>query len=428
MTTLHSKLLFSSVILCVLLGSSLVASVNAASIWNRTYGGEWDDWAYSLVATPDGGYAMAGTRNFGSGDYEFWLVKTDALGNVEWNKTYGGGGAYALVATPDGGYALAGGSVLIKTDTQGTVEWSKTYSGVHAYALIVTSDGGYALTGETLLVKTDALGNMQWKKTYGGSIRSLVATPDGGYAVAGYKYIDDVGAPCNFWLVKTDSNGVVEWEKTYGDRADSSSTMITEQAFALAVASDGGYALAGYKEILHNVIPLDETEPLKQIAASEGENPPNGDVFPEDIWFVKTDATGNMQWNKTYGGAESDTAYSVIATPDGGYIVGGFTDSFGPGGALLFKMNASGNIEWSRTYGEISYSTTYSVVATSDGGYALAGNSVPVGGTGYADFCLLKTDENGIVPEYSSLLVPTLMLTATAFILIGKKRLLRRSL
>ena len=200
--------------------------------WTKTYGGASDDWAYALVQTSDGGYAVAGSTNSsGAGGYDFWLVKTDAGGNMQWNRNYGGTGveiAYSVVQTSDGGYALAGitysftaGSWdfwLVKTDASGNMQWSKTYGGTghdYAYSLVQTGDGGYAIAGYTnsfgaggydfWLVKTDASGNMQWSKTYGGPgveiAYSVVQTSDGGYALAGYTNSFGAGS-YDFWFVK----------------------------------------------------------------------------------------------------------------------------------------------------------------------------------------------------------------------------------
>ena len=168
-------------------------------------------------------------------------MKTDAVGNMEWSKTYGGTGydyAHSVVATPDGGYAIAGDGLFVKTDASGNVQWNKTSGG---YSLIVTSDGGYALAGSTtyafLLTKTDSFGNTQWSKTYTADDNawaySLVETSDGGYALAG-STAHIRSSKINFLLVKTDANGVMKWNRTYG----------IGDAYSLVVTSDGGYAIA----------------------------------------------------------------------------------------------------------------------------------------------------------------------------------------
>jgi hypothetical protein len=123
------------VMLVAMLSAGQAWAVSSVDGWSRTYGGTNDDKAYALVQTGDGGFAIAGsTDSFGAGGYDFWLVKTDASGNMQWNKTYGGTGddeAYALVQTGDGGYALAGYTEsfgaghydfwLVKTDAGGLV-------------------------------------------------------------------------------------------------------------------------------------------------------------------------------------------------------------------------------------------------------------------------------------------------------------------
>jgi predicted secreted protein len=214
-----------------------------------------------LVATSDGGYALCGsTSSFGAGGDDFWLVKIDESGNVEWNQTYGG----------------------------------KSFD--YAYSLVATSDGGYALAGGDLLVKTDAFGNMQWSKTYEqGSVHSLIAMSDGGYILAGaWNYSGD----CDFWLVKTDSKGVMEWNRTYGGPAN-------DNGFHLTQTAEGGYAIIGSTS-----------------SFGAGGN---------DFWLIKTNVTGNMEWNQTYGGTGTDDGRSLIQTNDG-YALAGNTNSLGAGG------------------------------------------------------------------------------------------------
>jgi hypothetical protein len=252
--------------------SSLVFLVDAEPSWvewSQTYGGIEDDGALHLVyvvETSDGGFAVTGnTKSFGTGNTDFWLIKTDESGNMEWNKTYGGVDfdiPYGLIQTSDGGYALAGETKsfgigvsdfwLVKTDAYGNMLWNKTYGGAegdHASSLIETSDGGFALAGSTtliilekygtLLVKTDDFGNMEWNQTYEETrASSLIETPNG-FALAGGTY--SLGESSDFWLAKTDASGNMVWSRIYGgDERDAAESVVQ--------TSDGGYALVGTTE------------------------------------------------------------------------------------------------------------------------------------------------------------------------------------
>ena len=329
--------------------------------FNKTYGVITDETAYSMVQTVDGGYALAGyTYSFDAGSRDFWLVKTNASGNMMWNKTYGGTDydvAYSVVETVDGGYALAGETEssgagwwdfwLVKTDVNGNVEWNQTYGAnwyEGAYSVVQTFDGGYALVGYTnssgagnfdfWLVKTDANGNMMWNKTYGGTnldvAESVVQTFDGGYALAGYTLSFDAGQS-DFWLVKTDASGNMMWNQTYGGTTN-------DVAYSVVQTFDGGYALVGYTN-------------------SSG-------AGNWDFWLVKTDSLGNHLWNKTYGGTTNEKAYVLVQTVDGGYALAGCTWSFGAGQSdfWLVKTDANGNVADS----ELGFSMGLSMVALTD--------------------------------------------------------------
>jgi predicted secreted protein len=364
--------------------------------WTHTRGGTNYDQACSVVQASDQGYVVAGyTDSCGAGGYDFWLVKTDAYGTLQWNQTYGGTDnevACSMIKTLDEGYALAGYTAsygagkydfwLVKTDSSGNQQWNQTYGGAdydYAYSMVQTSDGGYALAGITnsygagdydfWLVKTDASGALLWSQTYGGTnnnyAHSMVQTSDGGYALAGYAESYTADDP-NFWLIKTDSAGNLQWNQTYGGA-------VYDYAYSVVQTSDGGYALAGMTD-------------------SYG-------IGGYDFWLVKTDSSGNPQWNQTYGGASYEIAYSMVKTSDGGYALAGFTASFGAGkyDFWLVKIDSTGNQQWNQTYGGTEFDYAYSVVQTDDGGYALAGltNSY---GAGYYDFWLVRTDiESGLV-------------------------------
>ena len=181
-------------------------------------------------------------------------------------------------------------------------------------------------------------------------------------------------------MVKTDASGEMEWSRTYGGISE-------EHAYSVVETSDGGYAIAGERR---NINP-DES----------------------DFWLIKTDEFGNMEWNRTYGGTGDERASSLVETSDGGYILAG--------GSLLVKTDGAGNMEWNRTYGGIFHESVSALIATSDGGYAIAG-SIDYFDAGGEDFWLVKTDQY-CVPEFSSWVLPPLLLIATLVIVIYKKKL-----
>jgi hypothetical protein len=392
-----------SVVFAVSLMLVIVTPFVAASLlFYRTYGEMENGEAFCVIQTSDGGYALVG---FTQSRERAWLVKTDPDGNMEWNKTFEDGSANSIVQTGDGGYVIAGstGSFgaggsdfwLVKTDSVGNVEWNQTYGGSRddsAKSMVQTSDGGYAIAGDTesygvsftdfLLVKTDSLGNMEWNKTYDAIkgrdyVRSFVQTSDGGYALIGETQSSVVeGYDCR--LIKTDSSGDMEWNKTYGEGGIHPNSIVH--------TSDGGYAIAGFKGAI------------------------------SDFGFFKTDSAGNMEWNKTYGGLKSDYAHSVVQTSDGGYALAGAKEQTNMllTTMWLVKTDSSGEMEWNQTYG---YGSAHSVIQTSDGGYAMAGYK------NFQTFCLVKTDEAGIIPEFPSWTILPLLLIATLLIILCKQKL-----
>jgi hypothetical protein len=264
------------------------------------------------------------------------------------------------------------GSVFAQPDTL----WTRTYGGTEAercYGMQQTRDGGYILAGFTRsfgagsfdywLMKTDVNGDSVWSRTYGGpefeSCSSVQQTTDGGYILAGYRGMNAEGVH-HFWLVKTDSTGDSLWSRTYGGSD-------YDECYDSFQSSDGGYILTG-------------------ITTSFG-------AGLADFWMVKTDANGDSLWSHTYGGLADDICTSAHQTTDGGYILAGYTASYGSGGTdfWMVKTDANGDSLWSRTYGMEGSQECRSVEQTLDGGYLLAGtdfNSGPY-------FWLVKTDSNG---------------------------------
>ncbi len=376
----------------------------STSTWSKTYGGSSNDRAFSLVKTQDGGYALLGTSmsySIINGISVSLLVVTDEDGNMKWNQTYSGLGATypdALVQTSDGGYALAGYTYTIdgagsftswfaKTDNTGNLEWNRTYSelGNIIANIIQTSDGGYALIGYTTvnedfvqawLAKIDSEGNVQWKQTYGTSgdneIYAIIQNGDGGYFLGGFTSQKGAGLE-DFWLIETDSSGNIIWDQTYGGTG-------YDITGSFVQTNDGGFALFGYSN-------------------SSG----NGS---EDFMMVKTDSSGTMQWTKTYGGADIEEAFSGIQTADGEYIMTGVKATInGTGTGFLLKTNADGELLWNKTYANSGESVLYTIVQANDGGYAMAGYTSS--SSEYLDFWLLKTDENGNIQTIDTSSSPT---------------------
>ncbi len=220
----------------------------AQSYWARTYGGDNTDLALSSQTTPDGGFIVAGhTDSFGAGDWDFWILKLNSSGSIQWQKTYGGGGLDAgpsIQTTSDGGFIVAGTTdsfgaggydfLVLKLDSSGNIQWQKTYGANgddSATSIQATSDGGFIVTGATdsfgagledfWILRLDSSGNIVWQKTYGGSLEdvatSIQATSDGGFIVAGAT--DSFGAgSSDFWILKLDSTGhpmaeIVWWQR-----------------------------------------------------------------------------------------------------------------------------------------------------------------------------------------------------------------------
>jgi len=367
--------------------------------WNTTFGGSEDEVCYMVHQTADGGYILIGATGSyaGNNEYDVWLIKTDASGNEQWNKTYGGPGfdlGVSIRITSDGGYILAGftesfgagetDAWLIKTDASGNEQWNKTFGGAgidYSYGIQLTSDGGYIVLGYTAsfgavnwsiwLIKTDASGNEQWNKTYGASGREMAGidavhqTSDGGYIVGGYTESYGAGSD-DAWLIKTDASGDEQWNKTYGGIGE-------DWAYAVQPTTDGGYIITGY------------TESFGAVNWS--------------LWLIKTDASGNEQWNKSYGGVENDFGTSVQETLDGGYIVTGETITYGAGNGdvWLIKTDSGGNEQWNQTYGGTEYEVGASVQQLSDGAYIIAGFTVSYG-AGETDTWLIKIESENQPP------------------------------
>ena len=369
---------FISLLVALLFILTVMTHEAQARGWGIGFGGEGNDVGYSVQQTNDGGYIVVGsTESYGFGKNDVYMIKIYFDGYKAWEKTFGGEGndvGYSVQQTNDRGYIVvgstesygAGGSdvYLIKTDAYGNIEWQRMFGGRgrdEGYSVQQTTDGGYIIAGsrdgDVYLIKTNELGNKEWDKTFGrfGNDEgySVQQTTDGGYITAGHRG-DDI------YLVKTDALGNTEWQETFGGK-DIDIGHSTQQT------NEGGYIVAGS-------------------TGSYGV----GLVGSYDVYLIKTDASGNIVWQKTFGGEYDDEGYFIHQTSDGGFVIVGDTNSYGAGRSdiYLLKTDTQGNKKWEKTFGGESDDHGYSVQQTTDGGYIITGSCC-------GDVCLIKTDANG---------------------------------
>ena len=387
MVTILSLLSFAS--------SLLFAQTAPDTTWTKTYSGGDYEWGRCVKQTSDGGYIIVGdTKSFGAGNFDVWLIKTGVNGDTMWTKTFGGiseDRGYSVQQTTDEGYIIAGTTSsygtggydiwLIKTDSSGNSEWTKTFGGngwEWGYSVQQTTDGGYVIVGfadptgmgifNVRLIKTDSIGNNPWIKTFGGSSsdggKFVRQTSDGGYIIVGDTYSFGAGSR-DVYLIKTNSSGDTSWTKTFGG-SDS------DGGYSVRQTSDNGYIVVGYTE---------------SFGAGD-----------EDVWLIRTDAGGDTLWTKTFGGTNKDGGESVQQTVDGGFIVAGYSRSYGAGNYdfWLIKTDSSGNTLWTKTIGGSDQDWGRSVQQTTDGGYIVVGDSYSFT-AGWYNIRLIKLDqETGI--------------------------------
>ncbi|MDR2457283.1 MAG: hypothetical protein LBD41_02230 [Clostridiales Family XIII bacterium] len=264
--------------------------------WQKSYGGKGTDIARSIRLTSDGGYIIAGSSSSSNGEAtvnqgksDFWIVKIDSQGTLQWQKSFGGTAvdvARSIQITSDGGYIIAGSSS--------------------------SNDGDVTLNhGENdyWIVKLDSNGTLEWQKSLGGSrydfVTSIQITADSGYIVAGFSRFNDGDVTVNhgerdFWIVKLNSKGNIEWQKSYGGSN-------WDEANAIQITPDKGYIIAGTSE------------------SSDGDVTVN--YVRYDYWIVKINSRGKLEWQKSLGGSGDDSPNDIQVTTDGGYIIAGSSSS-----------------------------------------------------------------------------------------------------
>ncbi len=346
--------------------------------WQKCYGGSEYDYASSLQHTNDNGYIVAGFVESHDGDvssnagtFDFWIVKLDQFGSIQWEKTFGGGDddrAQNIKQTNDGGYIVAGYTASNDGDVSGN------HGGIY----------------DAWVLKLSSTGALEWQKCFGGSgwdeANAVEQTPDGGYIVAGTGSSNDGDISGNhgssdFWVLKLTENGNIEWQKSLGGSKSDRATSIKQ-------TSDGDYIIVG------------ETQSIDGDVSGN-----NGDY---DIWVVKLSPSGDLEWQNTLGGANLDSGGDIVETSDG-FVVCGHVGSQNTGDVLenhgffdywIVKLDKTGQLIWQKTFGGTNADYARSIIQTSDGmllivGEAKSNNGDVEGNNGIQIVWVLKLDQSG---------------------------------
>lgn len=357
--------------------------------WVKSFGGSGEDTAQSVIQTSDGGYAVLGYTNSTDGDLvekalnvnDYWLLKFDLDGNLEWHKTYGGSKddrGQSVIQTNDRGYAIVG--YAMSDDGDGS-----NNEGFH----------------DNWILRLDASGNILWEKSFGFSGHDhsydVVQTSDGGFFFSGFLDVTSSGGEGNtgknpyltrhgvgeFWGTRLDANGDLIWRRYFGGTNN-------DRSFGVVEANDGGLVMVGASE-------SDDFD----ISNSKGSY---------DFWVVKVTAKGEMLWEKSFGGTGIDKAYAIVKTQDNAYAIVGNTFSIdtdisknnGESDVWLIKVSDMGELLWEKTFGGTAFDAARGLGNTSDGGFVIAGNSKSLDGNatqnmGENDLWIIKTDSEGNV-------------------------------
>ncbi|WGS64977.1 fibronectin type III domain-containing protein [Marinitoga aeolica] len=348
--------------------------------WQKTFGGSDMDEAYSIQETSDNNFIIAGyTRSTDKdisnnhGNFDYWIIKTDSEGNLLWQKTFGGNGediAFSILETNNDNFIIAGTSAsnngkfsnnhgdfdywIIKTNNEGNLLWQKNFGGSDwdiAYSMQKTNDNCFIIVGYTKsndndilfnhgnfdywIVKIDSYGNLLWQKTFGGSnddyAQSIEKTSDGGFIIVGYTNSNDSDVTDNhgdydYWVIKIDNNGNLLWQKTFGGSKN-------DYAYNIKKTIDNNFIISG------------------ESYSNDGDVTDNHGNY--DYWIIKIDNNGNLLWQKTFGGSDNDCAQSVEEANYGSLIITGYTKSnngditnnHGSYDYWIIKTDKNGNIQ-----------------------------------------------------------------------------------
>jgi len=363
----------------------LFAQKRAVIEWQKSYGGSYNDGAGSVCPGVNGGYVIGGGVVSNDGDVsgnhggltDGWVVCVDNGGKMVWQKCLGGSGQdnISCVYKTGSGYIAAG----LTQSTDGDV--------THNHGI-----------GDAWIVSLSSTGSIIWQRTYGGTGNdaafSIISTNDGGYIFSGGTNSNDgdvsglhsssTGAD-DAWIVKLDATGNIAWQKCLGGSGE-------DQGLCIQQTSDSGYIICG--------------------ATSSNDGDVIGLHDSTDIWVVKLDTHGALQWQKCLGGSRNESSTSIHQTADGGYIIGGNSTSadggisYNHGGIdyWIIKLDAVGAIRWQKTYGGTKDDQLFSIIETSDKGYIMTGTTISDNGDvtslhtstkNYSDEWVVRIDDTG---------------------------------
>ena len=480
-------------------------NLNGSIVWNRVFAGDWIDQGFSIIPAA-GGFLVAGftQSNFGEvpglltgrGWRVGLVLKITAAGALTWAKSYGGNEdsrAYSIINVGNDGFAFAGTTNsnvsgakggfdywMVRLDTAGGQVYSRNYGGSSndfGYGITNTNDGNFAIIGrsdsqggdlsvasrrwDSWVIKVDAIGNKIWDKSYrfgddwaddngaGITVNASGEISAVGSIAPALNYYDWAGGKDeNAFVIKYAANGTQLWVSNFGVQRKFTGF---DKGIALKQAPDGSYYflaatesndgdVAGLGKALRDVLiqKWDANRNLiwqKVIGGLKMDDPKDMKVTPDggviiaatsystdgdligtigntqwsDLWLIKLSPTGIVEWKKNYGGHGDDVAHSLELAPGGGYVVATHSWS-GPGSDLttptalstawILKVDALGNKVWDKSFGGAAEDEANKIIATTDGGYAISGWTKSTTGDfsvnrGGFDAFVIKFDANG---------------------------------
>ncbi|GAB4006241.1 hypothetical protein GCM10028808_07810 [Spirosoma migulaei] len=384
----------SALVLAFILCLGVVTISTAQTInWQKALGGSKNDSVTAILATADGGYVVAGSTTSNDGEisdyrggaHDAWIVKLNSAGTIVWKKTIGGTGddqASGITAGPDGSYVVTG----VTTSRDGDMSGFNPFIPIYLWVFKFTSAG-----------------EIVWKQ-YKDEARGLYATSiitasDGGYLVAGYNFNRGLKPGGRlFSVIKLSDSGSIIWTHYFGG------SFGDDLLSAITASPDGGCVVVGKSSSyeIRGAIFATETDHIKN----------HNQYTTYDVWVSKLNSDGMLTWYKFFGGIGLDYANGVKATPDGGYVVVGYTESadgpygdvrgvyHGNGDAWILKLSSTGDLLWQKTLGGSGTDNAYAITPTADGAYLVAGttssNDGDVSGNhGGSDAWLIKLNSVG---------------------------------